>query len=63
MTDIKKIDVSTHIGATPKFQLEKLAEAVNMLQGVTDDDQRATRKFEFEQRLAAVEARLKNAGV
>lgn len=63
MTDPKKIDVSMNFGASPRFQLEKLAEAVNLLQGVTDQSQRAVRLFEFEERLAAVEQRLKSAGV
>lgn len=45
-----------------KMTIEKLVEMVNLLQGVSDQNQRAVRVFEFEQRLAAVEARLKAAG-
>lgn len=45
-----------------KRTVEALVEMVNLLQGVSDQDQRAVRMFEFEQRLADVEARLKAAG-
>lgn len=62
MTDIKKIDVSKQLGQTPGFQLAQIAEAVNMLQGVTDQDQRAVRQFEFQQQINALSARLAKAG-
>lgn len=63
MTDIRKIEIPLALGSTPKAQLEKLTESVNLLQGVTDQDQRAVRMFEFNQYVAAMEARLKAAGI
>ena len=62
MTDILKKDVPHSIGGQEKLTLERLVEMVNMLQGSSDQDQRAVRMFEFEQRLADVEARLRAAG-
>lgn len=62
MTQPLKKSIPTPIGGNIQPTLEKLVEMVNVLQGVNDQDQRAVRMFEFEQRLAAVEARLKAAG-
>ena len=62
--DIRKIDVTRQLGSkTDTLQLAQLTEAVNMLQGVTDPQQRAVRLFELETRLADIEARLTKAGV
>lgn len=64
MTEIRKIDVTRQLGSkTDAFQLARLAEAVNLLQGVTDPEQRAVRVFELEARLAEIESRLTAAGV
>lgn len=64
MTDINKIDVSKQYGAnSTDFQLQQLAEAVNMLQGGTDQDQRAVRMFEFLEQVNALNAKLKAAGI
>lgn len=62
MTDIIKKEIPLPIGNNGTNTLLKLVEAVNQLQGTTDQDQRAVRIFEFEQRVAAIEARLKAAG-
>jgi hypothetical protein len=61
MTDVLKKAVPLPFGDSP-MTIERLVEMVNLLQGVTDQDQRAVRMFEFEQRLSKVEARLKAAG-
>jgi hypothetical protein len=67
MTDIKKIDVTKQMSATkPGFQLQQLADAVNMLQGITDPQQRAVREFEMQSlsdRVTVLETRLKRAGI
>ena len=64
MTTIRKIEVPTNTGQkNPQGQLAALAEAVNMLGGVTDQDQRAVRQFEFQQAMDAFEQRLKAAGL
>jgi hypothetical protein len=63
VTDIKKIDVSKQYGAqSSDFQLQQIAEAVNMLMGGTDQDQRAVRMFEFQEQIDSLSARLKKAG-
>jgi hypothetical protein len=62
MSDILKIDVSKQLTKNSDFQLQQLAEAVNMLQGATDQDQRAVRQFEFQQAISALSARLTKAG-
>lgn len=63
-TTIRKVEIPHNTGQTnPKGQLAALAESVNMLQGVTDQDQRAVRQFEFQQAMDAFEQRLKNAGL
>jgi hypothetical protein len=53
--------IAPMIGAS-KPSIERLVEAVNLLQGATDPDQRAVRMYEFEARVSALEARLKAAG-
>lgn len=62
MTDILKYAIPPLTGSDPRPVLTKLAETVNMLQGVSDQQQRAVRVFEFETRVAALEQRLKKAG-
>lgn len=62
MTDILKIDVSKQFSNNPNFQLQQIAEAVNLLQGATDQNQRAVRLFEFQAQVDALSARLKKAG-
>ncbi len=63
MTDVSKIEVPRPQGGSTTQTIDKLVEAVNQLQGVNGDQQRAVRVFEFESRIAAVEARLKKAGL
>jgi hypothetical protein len=62
MTDVLKIDVSKQLGKNPDFQLQQIAEAVNMLQGANDQNQRAVRMFEFQAQINALSARLAKAG-
>jgi hypothetical protein len=63
MTDIKKIEVPQPNSSNVNVALRRLAEAVNLLSGVTDQDQRAVRVFEMNQRIDAMEDRLKAAGL
>ena len=62
MTTIKKLGIPTPTPSSPQPSLERLVETVNLLQGATDQFQRAVRVFEFEQRMAAVETRLAKLG-
>ena len=62
MTEARKIDVSKQFGKTNTFQLDRIAEAVNLLQGIGDPDQRAVRAFELRDQIADIEARLTKAG-
>lgn len=66
MTDSKKVGLPEAVNAKSvqsiQQSLQALTEAVNLLQGTNDQDQRAVRAFEFNQRAAAIEARLKTAG-
>jgi len=63
MTDIKKIEVPQPNTSNVDVTLRRLAEAVNLLSGVTDQDQRAVRVFEMNQRIDVLEDRLKAAGL
>lgn len=62
MTLPLKKTVPLPIGGNTTPTLEKLVEMVNLLQGISDQEQRAVRMYEFEQRLAEVEQRLRAAG-
>lgn len=62
MTDVRKREVPYPVGSNAGQSINALVETVNMLQGTNDQQQRAVRVFEFEQSVAAIEARLKKAG-
>lgn len=63
MTEVLKRAIPTTVGVTnPKPTIEALREVVDMLQGATNQEQRAVRQFEFDQRMADLDARLKAAG-
>jgi hypothetical protein len=63
VTEILKQAIPSLVGVSnAKPTIEKLREVVDMLQGATDQDQRAVRMFEFEQAVADLDARLKTAG-